>query len=583
MQTDLPESRQMRRCRFQTVVRRLILCSMLLHASWAGASGQKMALLVGVGKNPAFTALQGPQQDVAALREVLSTKWAYEVESLVDAEATRSAVLDALTRLERRTRAGDEVLIYISGHGTSALDWFGSGLNVPDDSGAFVAFDTQRDGRNLLVGRTDLRPLLERLDAGGRKVWFIADACFSGAMVRNVQAIDGKGATLGSRLITLADSKDAGIAIQARESFAARSGDTPWPYRNLVFLSASSEGEAAVDIPERALSTFPTLDGKPHGAMTDALLRVLNGDIPADADSDGALSLQEIHAATAGFMHSRPYGQMPQRLPALREDDTAVGSRALMRGSAARALDASTSVAAPVRVFIDPAAGLDEAQVRRLKAVPGVEFGAFGPDSFTVGLDVDRRDLVLRPRGYSLTSSEYLARASRNDLASIADNLHQLAWVGRIEALARQGLRGALAAEISPAALGVVRVVGEKLTFWVQPDRDAVLLILNVNAKGDVSVLFPFNASELAPLRGGKGHQLAGFVVEPPEGADVQLWFAFDSMPIELERLMKLTNLPPGDARLREIEKMISANKGKFTFARTEFRTYEKAALQARR
>jgi hypothetical protein len=67
------------------------------------------------------------------------------------------------------------------------------GLSLPDGSGAFIPVDADLNGNNvlgqLLVGRTDLRPVFEQLDQGGRKVWFVSDSCFSGQQVRSA----GKG------------------------------------------------------------------------------------------------------------------------------------------------------------------------------------------------------------------------------------------------------------------------------------------------------------------------------------------------------------------------------------------------------
>jgi len=42
-----------------------------------------------------------------------------------------------------------------------------------------------------------------------------------------------------------------------------------YPYKNIYYLSASGEFEAAQDISPAFLSQYPTFDGKPHGAFTD--------------------------------------------------------------------------------------------------------------------------------------------------------------------------------------------------------------------------------------------------------------------------------------------------------------------------
>jgi hypothetical protein len=52
-------------------------------------------------------------------------------------------------------------------------------------------------------------------------------------------------------------------------------------------MVAASEDKTTADISGGTLQYFPTLDGKAHGAFSDAFLRVLTGDLPADLDGDG--------------------------------------------------------------------------------------------------------------------------------------------------------------------------------------------------------------------------------------------------------------------------------------------------------
>jgi hypothetical protein len=114
-------------------------------------------------------------------------------------------------------------------------------------------------------------------------MWVISDSCYSGRQVRSAAFQAGE---LPERMIPMVFGKDA-ESKRADLALASSAPIDPYPYRATAFLSASTEGERAKDIPRSMLGKMPTLDGKPHGAMTDALLRVLEGQIPGDLDGDG--------------------------------------------------------------------------------------------------------------------------------------------------------------------------------------------------------------------------------------------------------------------------------------------------------
>jgi hypothetical protein len=551
----------------------LVMLALLVTASLSWAAPKKVALLIGVGDYTAISKLEGPVHDVRALQEVLVQRWGYnagDIHTLVDQAATRSAIKNELSALIRRTQPGDEVFLYFSGHGTSSLQP-GAGGAVPDGSGAFYAVDATVAGDNLLVGRTDIRPVLEELDRNGRKVWFVVDTCFAGNMARNV-ATEAQVA-LQHRTVPLADDRGLLAVLRGvRDNFQAQQhNQSDWPYRNLVMLAASASGEPAIDITSRALQALPTVDGKPHGALTDALLRVLNGSLPADINRDGVLSLNEVYETVSLFMGSRPYGQYPQRLPAFQDDPNGLIEAPLLRGASVRAPQGRV-LPEPFKVFAMPCAGQPLTRFTDpLRRIPGLVW-VDRLDSTTRAMLTISRDqqhlMLLSPDGGTI------ATAPAHQPAALLGSLQQWVWLSNMDALAQSGRRAALQAELAPADLGVTRVVGDELKLSLRPDKAAYLMLLNVNGLGEVSVVYPYRRHELRALPASTITTLAGFTVEPPEGSDVQLWFGFDQMPPALERQLGRLNMKPGDARLIELEQMILEQQGKYSFARTAFRTY---------
>jgi len=189
-------------CRRTGILMSLVLSLVLslLMATSLAASGQtlpkRIALLVGVGNftDTSMPDLEGPPNDVAALRDVLIRRWGFrphDIKALVDGEATRDNIAAELAALSRRSQANDEVLVYFSGHGTSALDANISamGIPLPHSTGAFVPADfklqAQSNIKDLIVGRTDLVPVFSALEAAGRSLWVISDSCYSGQQVRS--------------------------------------------------------------------------------------------------------------------------------------------------------------------------------------------------------------------------------------------------------------------------------------------------------------------------------------------------------------------------------------------------------------
>jgi hypothetical protein len=96
---------------------------------------------------------------------------------LVDEKATRANVEKVFRQLAQGTKAGDEILIYWSGHGASVADTDGDEADGMDE--LLVTHDTTRDdpGKTGLLDDV-MRRWVQDLD--GRRVVFIIDACMAG-------------------------------------------------------------------------------------------------------------------------------------------------------------------------------------------------------------------------------------------------------------------------------------------------------------------------------------------------------------------------------------------------------------------
>jgi hypothetical protein len=562
--------------------RRYLACIaiLVLLGSGAGtvaAQGSQHALLVGVASYASadVQALEGPANDVAAMRTALVERLGMppaQVRTLVNAEATRVAIIAELNELLRRSKPGDTVLVYFSGHGTSALDG-NVDVPLPHGSGAFAPYDLDLRAKNpqatLIVGRTDLRPVLEKLDAQGRFVLFISDSCYSGQQVRSLQ---GLGERLPARMIGVPSADDLQSLRLARQRIGQGSNnELVWPYKNVVFLSASAEGERAVDIAQAYVGRYPTIDGKAHGAMTDALLRVLHGQEVADFDASGSVSVHEMHLAVARFMAGRAYGHTPQRLPSVSEDQSGAARRALFSAAAQPAKSAPPT---PVPFHIDASL---PAQVRQAVAgVPGLVLA--GPGK---GFGIARAGKVdtlqiTTPNGDRVTTLPV------GETQRLLGQLAQLVWGYRLDRLAVRGSRAALQAEITPSILGGNFMLDDTLAFAIRPDWSVRLLLVNLDSLGKVSVLYPFNHGELGLLKANVLRLVPGEAIQQrikvsePLGQDVQFLIAFDADGPDLSEWINTVGMAPTDPRLDKLTDLLTRYSGRYAYARTEIRVLPK-------
>lgn len=548
---------------------------------------QNLALLVGVGKY-AVKPLDGPPNDVDAMRSVLTQRWGFvpgDVKTLKDAEATRSAILAELDELAKRAKPGDNVFIYYSGHGISALDSgsTSAGISLPQSSGALVPHDAIKassDGKfiqasKLIVGRDDLRPRLDRLDASGAHVVVIADACYSGQAVRSINR-PGQGiASLPKRYIAEYIG-DYGVNLKVVDMDAANgrvATIAPYPYKNVVFLSAAAQGEVALDINNANIALVPTQDGKAHGAMTDALLRVMKNELGADSDGNGKLSYYELQTAVTGFMADRGYGHSPQLLPPVAEDSQGLATRGVL-GSGKFANSEAMRQPPVIAPSLQVAAPniQDAAVLNAIAAVPGVQ---------QVGKQAG--DLTIREE----VRGTYQIRTQSGDLMATAASLPKLTSVlagysaaQRLRGVAQKGQRAVLPFAVNPADFGGNFLFGQKVNFVVRPDRAATLVVFNLDANGKWTTLYPGAKSEQAALVASKAHFIPGespaqmIDVTPPEGMDSVFAFAFDEPPAGLDAITGLNAVDLQDPRMERFTAGLGKMAGRYTFGRAELRAF---------
>ncbi len=483
------------------------------------------AVLIGVKEYQADEKLnlEGPVNDVMALRETLG-KYGFSpqnITSLTDSQATKENILKALRALRVTTKPGDFIFVYFSGHGTSTFDRGASeagiqqayGMEIGDSSGALVPYDANEDPnlvlKTLLIGRRDLKPIFLDLDKN-RKLFVVFDACFSGNTVRGIR-----------RKTCVPKFADvfAGMAPPAFQGSRKES----YPYRNVIYLSAARENEMAGD--ETAPSR--TVDGKAHGVLTDALLRGLRGE--ADTNHDGVITYLELYDYVRKRVNMLDYdlsqAQTPQLLPQPEEaKDFALSSPVFgYQGPIESSIPKPRSRDSVLRV------GFDGDQVASSLSPHLSPLLCRGAKSGCVEIVKDGYDLLVQGRvkmpGYPVVfpSGDMLYMAE--DAADLKALLEHFVKVKEIIGLT------------NPDQTFNVRVTandgrtlffnGEALSLTIESERDAWLLILNIDPQNFIGIHRPDEEIESAFIRKNMPFRLSSGIISPPLGCEFMKVIAF--------------------------------------------------------
>jgi hypothetical protein len=495
-------------------------------------AARTIALLVGIGQTDAVGVtdsaaraklmLEGPPLDVAAMRRVVEDRMGArpeDVHVLIDHQASRAAILAELRALLVRSQPGDTVVIFYSGHGTSQRDPE-SRTGLPQGTSAWIPADfdfgnPDNVAARLISGRLDIRPVaLEPLDRGGRNVIIISDSCFSGNIVRGV-GTENDGVI--SKYVPLGDGAGVPDGLKAADF-------TPptYPYAHVLMLSASADTERATDLArERARLT---VDGKPKGALTNALLRVFGGLTPADYNRDGKVSFDELQRAVREDLAGLGLMQSPQLLPALDQDPAGI-RYGPVPGMAAiavtdRASRLSVAIPADAAALVTALRESGDFDLVTGHADLAVSRGS-GGDRFTLANgagDPVARDVLLE---------------------AIVARLHAGAWARQV--VAGGGAPIALAADTQPSARGGNFVIGrDSLQLAVKSDRPAWYLVVDIDPKGRLITLWPTTAEENRAAPADTVQTFGQTAATDPEGLDHVVVLAFEHAPNGIDAWYKL-------------------------------------------
>jgi hypothetical protein len=249
----------------------------------------KRALCIGINDYPGTGSdLSGCVNDANDWANELSTR-GYQVTTLLDKQATRQNIVDALTKLVTGGAAGDSLVFTFSGHGS----W------LPDDSG------DEPDGRDEMLCPYDITDEQYLMDDDLNQIfkrkakdvllYFISDSCHSGSVAKfasdplaSISRMPKIRLLPPLEFVKDQDMRDR-IPLATRAPSSSRGETYP-----ALLLSGCKDVEFSYDA---------DFGGRPNGAMTRAALEALKKK-PA--------SPQEWFKEIRRRLPSQQYPQTPQ-------------------------------------------------------------------------------------------------------------------------------------------------------------------------------------------------------------------------------------------------------------------------------
>ncbi len=247
----------------------------------------KTALCIGINDYPGTGAdLSGCVNDVNDWKAALSQR-GFNVTTLLDRDATKGNMIEAMTKLFRDAAAGDTVVLQYSGHGSYVAD-----LDGDEPDGRDEVLCPSDIGNNWYVTDDELYTLFG-LAHKGAKISFFSDSCHSGSVSR-LRVADGVGdKTTKSRFLPpsmfLKDFEIPDVAV------AARSKKRKPKTNKVLLISGCQDTQTSADA---------WFGNRANGAFTFYALRALK-ELPVGAD------YSQWFTKIRDYLPSVYYGQAP--------------------------------------------------------------------------------------------------------------------------------------------------------------------------------------------------------------------------------------------------------------------------------
>ena len=241
------------------------------------------ALIIGVSRyaDPATPPLPGARIDKQSATQMAQAMQVplSNIRYLQDEEATGARIRQALQDLTDKVEEGDRVFIHYSGHGTRYKD--------PAAGGCVEALLAYDGGYSGMITNREMADMLKTITHKTDKLFVMYDACHSGGLIQNADAVRTRGfsndndeGVLRPKFSSITEECGRPVNIKTRNLVveAAVQGALP---QDIIHVSASRDNEISFDDELKG--------GLATQFMRDCMLRDAK-----DLDNSGAISMEEI-------------------------------------------------------------------------------------------------------------------------------------------------------------------------------------------------------------------------------------------------------------------------------------------------
>ncbi len=253
------------------------------------------ALLIGINQYGGEANLQGCENDVALMKQVLQEQCDSEVQlkikTLLNGEANRQNTINTFQRFFSDLEDGDQALFYFSGHGSrmpAPKEFWYSDHEDDKYLETFVLSDSRHPGGCDLADK-ELSYLIWTITQV-KKVFFtiIADSCYSGGISRGPEA--------NVRHRPDFNQNRAWNEFLGWKNYKFENGKAFVPSGNRIVIAACKADEVSVEY---------MIERKINGVFTYSLAKVLK-------QSKGRLTYEELVSRVQSKVYGLTYNQHPQ-------------------------------------------------------------------------------------------------------------------------------------------------------------------------------------------------------------------------------------------------------------------------------
>ena len=263
----------------------------------------KKALCIGINNYPGtHMDLQGCVNDANDWAQTLQGR-GFTVSTLLDAQATKAAMVQAMSNLINGSDSGDSLVITYSGHGTYQPDTDGDEVDGLDE--ALCPYDIQTGGGALIDD--EIRTIFAARKAGVR-LTFISDSCHSGTVNRAAPS-EPEADAPRPRFLPMGNwMPEDKLPRTGAGNLMTRIGVSPTVVSPFVGALLKQQGDLLLSGCKEGPNNYSydaKIGGRYNGAFTYYALKTLKT-LPADA------TYAKWHAEIGKYLPSASYPQSPQ-------------------------------------------------------------------------------------------------------------------------------------------------------------------------------------------------------------------------------------------------------------------------------